>query len=128
MEGAPEVHPSAKVGRQYGNRVSCQEGAEGNAVRRKKMRSKKTTLRNLLKYKAWLTSRSRFEVSALDEELNIRCLLCAVNVTRLGFHDSSASSAVVCFFRGCLLLRDASLYLLCEACETWTLLGLSSSD
>nr|GEU70024.1 transposase (putative), gypsy type [Tanacetum cinerariifolium] len=41
-----------------------------------------------------------------------RCLLRAVNVTRLSFRDSSASFAVVCFFRGRLLLRDASLYLL----------------
>ncbi|GJX37281.1 hypothetical protein Tco_0250584 [Tanacetum coccineum] len=46
----------------------------------------------------------------------------------LGFHDSFSSFAVVCFFRGRLLLRDASLYLLGEACGAWTLLGLSSSD
>ncbi|GJY37759.1 hypothetical protein Tco_0424123 [Tanacetum coccineum] len=41
-----------------------------------------------------------------------RCLLCAVNVTRLRFRDSSASSAAICSFRGYLLLRDVSLYLL----------------
>nr|GEW71806.1 transposase (putative), gypsy type [Tanacetum cinerariifolium] len=33
-----------------------------------------------------------------------RCLLCAVNVTRLRFRDTSASFAAICFFRGYLLL------------------------
>ncbi|GKB78233.1 hypothetical protein Tco_0945128, partial [Tanacetum coccineum] len=35
-----------------------QEGPEGNVAGRKKMRSKEAKLRNLLKYKAWLTRRS----------------------------------------------------------------------
>ncbi|GKA91898.1 hypothetical protein Tco_0813823 [Tanacetum coccineum] len=36
-----------------------------------------------------------------------------------------ASSTTICFFHGYLLLRDVSLYMLGETCETWTLLGLS---
>ncbi|GKA67125.1 hypothetical protein Tco_0766933 [Tanacetum coccineum] len=46
----------------------------------------------------------------------------------LRFRDAPAFSAAIYFFRGCLLFRDVSLYLLGETCETWALLGLSITD
>ncbi|GKA13078.1 hypothetical protein Tco_0692624 [Tanacetum coccineum] len=49
--------------------VPGQEGPEGNVAERKKRRSKEAKLGNLLKYKACLTRRSRFEVPTLNEDV-----------------------------------------------------------
>ncbi|GJX83442.1 gypsy type transposase [Tanacetum coccineum] len=56
--------------------------------------------------------------SSLFVKYGAVCLY-VTNVTRLRFRDTPA------FFRGDVLFRDVSLYLLGEACETWTLLDLS---
>ncbi|GKE48726.1 hypothetical protein Tco_1479984, partial [Tanacetum coccineum] len=41
-------------------------GKEGNVAGRKKRRSKEAKLRNLLKYKAWLTRRSPIRGSSIE--------------------------------------------------------------
>ncbi|GJR51387.1 hypothetical protein Tco_1401908 [Tanacetum coccineum] len=64
-----KVHLGIKVGADITvTEVPGQEGPEGNVAERKKRRSKEAKLENLLKYKAWLTRRSRFEVPTLNED------------------------------------------------------------
>ncbi|GKA58810.1 hypothetical protein Tco_0758123 [Tanacetum coccineum] len=46
--------------------VPGQEGPEGNVAGRKKRRSKKAKLENLLNYKAWLTRRSPIRGSSIE--------------------------------------------------------------
>ncbi|GJZ61094.1 hypothetical protein Tco_0617231 [Tanacetum coccineum] len=64
-----KVHLGIKVGAGITvTGVPVQEGPEGNVAGRKKMRSKEVKLRNLLKYKAWLTRRSSVRDTIVPSE------------------------------------------------------------